>query len=740
MNIYPLVTQEDIVSTKMQRICAILLEDTHMYQTYHNRIHNSYYADLTYQDIEGVIIYTRQTASKFWEYIKRNTQLQVLLLRSHENFAGNWVWALTAGTLPSVDGKLTHLHSLSVTFSTDMTQLPDFSSFQQLQFLSIHLHLPAAVTPEQYLAACEVFSHLPASLQYIQVRLGEGFSTAQVETFLQHLSTCDSLKCVFITRDKGYHYTDAERFLSAQQGLQLLSLVKTDIKHLPSAWTGQHLQFLRIRQSQLTQLPIFLEKIQTADFQECPQLQLDHLLQQLNPTSLNRFILDKCKITALPKQIKHFEQLTYLSLKSNKLTQLPIELYTLKRLRTLRVSGNPIQKTEVKNGKPLLTLFNNFEKLDLTEEYKRVQTALFTENDSFLSQYNLTDLIRFAFPAGHRGVEHSLLTYAEKKLQNPFEQPQFKEKEAHLALYGKLQSLRITDVRKALAEKGITFTTKITPQTTHICLGEKLNKGEVTALAKTSLPLASPLHLKRLVEEISQPYLSQAEDETMLTSLKELLMSKDSQNVELAIQMMQKGGIPFSLLSMVILVLLSKNHHRDLYTKLQRLLQKQISNDLYVKLSDYRRKWVYKNLIKDLSQTGELLPSDLAKALIELVAHEVSIYTYLRADCTKLLLKESEESANWVLQYYTKKSILRYYNLPLQPLFNTKGDLTRIEAMALGTSWQHMKSYLKRLKQFTHLKVLYFMPYPGDEKYLTVVENIKNLYPHLIIKEEDILF
>ncbi len=125
---------------------------------------------------------------------------------------------------------------------------------------------------------------------------------------------------------------------------------------------------------------------------------------------------------------------------------------------------------------------------------------------------------------------------------------------AHVALLGKSRT-KADALAAQLETAGAKAEKKIGPKTTHVLVGVRPKEGWREA-KKKKLPLLHETHLIAQLDKKGARYLASKEAKTEAPSrLRELLLGPDAANVDLAISMMERGGVPDGVLEAMLLVI-----------------------------------------------------------------------------------------------------------------------------------------------------------------------------------------
>lgn len=261
-------------------------------------------------------------------------------------------------------------------------------------------------------------------------------------------------------------------------------------------------------------------------------------------TNLESLNLYGNHFTDLPFQPASFPKLHSLSLIQNKIQTLPLGLIELANLQTLDLQSNPIARHPVyRKGMPVLAFIKKIKSLGA--EARQIAWTVFAENTAAIQALTATQLLE-ATVVDSPTFQRSLHAVLNQRLVNPFAAAE----PAGLTVWltgRRFFGLTREELTERLQMQGVGATDTLSPEVTHIVLGEVIAKNSISRIAQTSLPLATAEHLKQWLEHLENPYLKQADD-SLMDNLWRLLVSGEENNVKVALQMIESGGIPESLL------------------------------------------------------------------------------------------------------------------------------------------------------------------------------------------------
>ncbi|MGH1338079.1 MAG: leucine-rich repeat domain-containing protein [Aureispira sp.] len=335
-------------------------------------------------------------------------------------------------------------------------------------------------------------------------------------------------------------------------------------------------------------------------------------------TQLTHLNLSQSHLKTIPKELLALKELVHLSLSENEIKQLPTFLTQLSNLKSFSFKSNQVQDFPVfLNQLPqLISLtwqFNAFGKYDkgllafpisITNPYYKVGAS--SKYRNFLEAVQVCEfspkalILFFDIQNGHplnkvdfeRTHFLELLSFKDKSFKSividhllEYEKARF---EAHplsptsgLMVLGK-STIPKSQIRSLLKEKGIPYQTKITPQTSHLLVGNTGIK-DYSILKDTSYILLSQQALQEYVNEATKPYLLDEESQDNLEHIAALLSSTSTENQQLGVELLKGGGTPKELLTELFIVY-KFSADKKLATKAKKLLSTNASTALLEKL------------------------------------------------------------------------------------------------------------------------------------------------------------
>ncbi len=283
--------------------------------------------------------------------------------------------------------------------------------------------------------------------------------------------------------------------------------------------------------------------------------------------------------------------------------------------------------------------------------------------------------------------------------------------ESILAPLGKLQMPR-TQVKKRLKQQGIRYQPRVDANCTHLLIGQRLQKEELWYLLEQR-----PANLLLLTEKMlidtwckqKELYLMHPEaSAAQITQLKTLLWHQDPVNIALALQMLEAGGVPESLMTSLFLVY-KFSTQPELIKQSNRLLKIYGSGHLQILLKQLKQQWWATNYELWMKQAG-------------LNYWEVYQYEYLsqglKADLFQKALDSTPEAGQVpfikkAMEAWTWGEGLERMQLP--PDFNWEKyatliyDCTQLKQLTINPAYQHrllaLPKGIERLQQLEDLRI-----------------------------------
>ncbi len=430
--------------------------------------------------------------------------------------------------------------------------------------------------------------------------------------------------------------------------LEELSIVDSDIQRLPEGIARlTKLRTLAIRDTHLRKLPEDIVELQ----------------------NLIMLCIIRTKISALPPTPIRSVDLNYLDLSGNKLSELPDYLGDYAKLEHIRLEKTPLKvfpaclfrlpKWRKAECKGCTGFHKNFQStgqgtIFLQNVYLRGEVALreelyriFSADDALCADISWAAIlsgVQFSTPAALRQSASRLLQQriAASYAQNPL------RKGAIFGVLGK-PAMGREELQEKMEAQGVAFRARWTEDCTHILLGAGFSSAQRQKIADLSKSNKCPQlmldeQVSAFLRESGEFYLTPAAAEAAADggkqaaqyadSLRQLLLSRDDNNIALALEMMQAGGVPESLHTELFMTAKSANFSRENIKVARELLKKFAPKALYEFAKSNRSLAAYE---------GYLTPSVYAGLLRDGLLDWRSLYAYDRR-CSR----HAMEHAHWL--------------------------------------------------------------------------------------------
>ncbi len=199
-----------------------------------------------------------------------------------------------------------------------------------------------------------------------------------------------------------------------------------------------------------------------------------------------------------------------------------------------------------KQSKSFNDLINSLHDSDLTTEER-----IFFAQNLFLGISNKKNLdpIPFtkaqylrALPLQNKLIQDQLRLQFSRISEQNFDE--FQQEKVSIAILGKTQTKK-TEIKQKAIELGFEYQTKINDETTHVIVGTNISKDFPDVESRI---LISEEIFTQHYNKIHTPYLlemtNEEENSEHLENIQSLLLAMDSGSVELALEMMDSGGVP----------------------------------------------------------------------------------------------------------------------------------------------------------------------------------------------------
>lgn len=272
-------------------------------------------------------------------------------------------------------------------------------------------------------------------------------------------------------------------------------------------------------------------------------------------------------------------------------------------------------------------------------------------------------------------------------------------KNAQLAVVGKV-GINKQELRKKLKEQNIKYSSKITPKTTHLLLGQ-LPNGAYTEALKQQIPILSEQYVLEFINNNSEQYL--VDDADVNTEhIGQLLLSGQDENVLLALTLFKQGGFPKELLTELFMAH-RQTDNTAIHRESERLIRQYGSINLVDELK--KNQAIFSKYASDIGIKRKL--KNLQKRT-ELDCLKIARHGYLayKKGLTFLLSELPQAASIQLLRERVENKKLSLSQVGLTTLPTSLFELKELEVLDLSYNYQLRSISTKLLPKLTQLKVL----------------------------------
>ncbi len=513
-------------------------------------------------------------------------------------------------------------------------------------------------------------------------------------------------------------------------------------------------------QSPLPQGIAQLGQLQKISLRNLPMPQVPEDFSQL--AQLQYIDISHCQLQKLPSQpLACLPQLRELSLPNNQIEEVPSYLSEGKELQRLDLSNNPLKefpqvllhlpKLESIGTKGLRIFHKQFAP---EQNHKRFLQQLHSENVPENIRYDLYLLLSddtqiaanvslqallfgLKFPNGL--VSRCALQILQNRLDAAYPQRPLRAG-AKLYALGKLTQ-PAEELREQLQSLGLTLLPTLSEDCTHILIGTKsINSAQLYALHCAPQQLILSAHLTQFLQSQDQFYLAPATEdnnsEEYAQKIRSLLRHEDLENVSLALQMMQTGGVPKgAILELFIIARFRQNGYfwgegypSDLRKQAIDLLRQFAPQALYLE-----------SRLPSILNKGSHLEAGIWRVFLQKgYFHWRDLYEYdqaksnIKADTDFWVTVLPEKDAVEYLQQYTaqenyeidierwsKRARRSYLKLPFIKRISLSSSayeevlqMQQLSHLSFRSPESCDQNFIARLGQLPNLRSIYFSHYP----------------------------
>lgn len=310
------------------------------------------------------------------------------------------------------------------------------------------------------------------------------------------------------------------------------------------------------------------------------------------------------------------------------------------------------------------------------------------------------------------------------------------EKGSSLVMIGSDSAFEYRKLKERLAPLGIEMTVKVIPnETTHILMSAnpKTLKG-LDDILISEVTIISDHALQAALDRLEQPYLKSEEDTTdNQQNLEAMLLSKNEENIIIAMQIISSGGLPKSLIT-PLFIAFKQLKNIETKTLAKKILQRHLKHPLKATLRlDY--EMTEKRLSENLVKYGRQNPWLDTNLVIALLYQYYGVgYHYIFKHCTDTQLIDK------VLQEHLQDETLDLRDKGIDVLPKQIKNYKQIKFVEVsGNNFKAMPRAIANMPNITHLNISNsrFLKITSALQYFQHLTNVnlKNVYNRVSIKD-----
>ncbi len=413
----------------------------------------------------------------------------------------------------------------------------------------------------------------------------------------------------------------SEKIINLKQ-LEKLSISKGKLTEIPAFFKNlTSLKELDLSDNDIKKTPFLLSEMPNLiklNLSRNKNLPLDSILEGGN--NLREIEITSCNLKNIPVNIQNCQKLEILNVSTNKLVFLPSELLKLSHFHTVKIDRNTLSNTTELKTSTINNLILSFKQRNLPENLQLLEFSLIQNHTENLKNATKEDLLTCLY-SSNASIRLNTLIALENYIKTPFSLD-LDPKTTLISVLGKIAGANMVTIEKFFKANGYKIINKIDPKTTHICISEQsktsledINK----AVFEQNIALSLPKHLKDFQQILETPYLLEATVSADMTqNIGDLLKSNDAGNQQLALQMMETGGIPEDLVYVLALMVIENQYYfgtkfEGKSQKIRKLLQKYAPTSLQAVVAKYYKKTAY-DILKFVLEEESIDQKQLLKA------------------------------------------------------------------------------------------------------------------------------
>lgn len=379
--------------------------------------------------------------------------------------------------------------------------------------------------------------------------------------------------------------------------------------------------FIRNKLDDATLSPVFeIEGLETLKLGYNSLTEIPEKIERLQ--NLQILYLNYNKITEVPDVIAKLLLLEEINLEGNELEQFPTIFKELPKLKKIGWKDNPLGKYCKELLEFPIEVINPYEKAAPRAKFaafiEKIHHCQFTEIqlDLFFdvqcnrvlpvgkySRTDFIDLLKFDDKPFENSVIEKLVEYEQQNTSvNPI------KSDSVVAVLGKINAKKTT-IKDTLKKEGIGYSTQIDDKVTHLLIGSTIKNH--TPLLDEQYTLISEQAFQQYMNKWTTPYLLDRRNTGTVANLANLLLSPDSENQTLGVELLKGGGVPQELMSELFIVY-KFCRNKKTAQKARKLLVNHASRNLLkslkmrISLSSIKDRYLINGKIQKLTEGTEI--------------------------------------------------------------------------------------------------------------------------------------
>ena len=361
---------------------------------------------------------------------------------------------------------------------------------------------------------------------------------------LTKLPEFDNVFKYLIQLDAGHNYLNRlPDWIRLCTRVETINLAGNRFRSLPTFLSEfPRLTKLDVSENILRKWPALPDTLTTLNLSHNPIASIPPDIGRL--TKLETLLLDQTKLKKLPEHIHYLQLLETLSAKDVLLQSPPKSLFSMHQIK--RMEGLlTLEDTAV-----VKLLWRISRKIPQSGKYLPVIYQVAKGHKEALSKVSVRGLFLLY---QHEDLEFMI----RKELFRRSQEQQGQALQAGSVLYCAGATLfDLSTLAARVGKQGIRLVPRPGSDTTHVLLGK--HPDFFSALSKRSLVFINEHALTQFLDHAEQRHLATCPTPEVIANLRQLLFHKEHTNVELALRMMQGGGVPKALLNELVVIWLAR--------------------------------------------------------------------------------------------------------------------------------------------------------------------------------------